>query len=117
MKEEAPTLTTTIAQLRKIVDELESTSGTELSSIRKLHDFAKEITSLADSIGRRENIDIDEVWPDADDRSILKRHYLPIWLGISAEDEKLVVDLAKISHMLVGGNASFRFFTVEVELP
>ena len=98
---------TTIDQLRKIADELESTSGTDLSSIRKLHDFAKEITSLVDSIGRRENVDIDEVWPDADDRLILKRHHLPIWLGISAEDEKLVVDLAKISHMLVGGKSGY----------
>ena len=106
-----------INRLHEIADGLSAPLTDDLTSIRSLHEVAREITSLADSIGRRENVDIDEVWPDADDRSILKRHYLPIWLGISAEDEKLVVDLAKISHMLVGGNASFRFFTVEVELP
>ena len=56
---------TTIEQLRRIADELESSSGTGLSSIRRLHDIGKEITSLADSIGRHENVDISDVWKNA----------------------------------------------------
>jgi S-DNA-T family DNA segregation ATPase FtsK/SpoIIIE len=96
-----------INRLHEIADGLSAPLTDELTSIRSLHEVAREIMSLANSIGRRENVDIDEVWPDADDRSILKRHHLPIWLGISAEDEKLVVDLAKISHMLVGGKSGY----------
>ena len=96
-----------INRLHEIADGLSAPLTDELTSIRSLHEVAREIMSLANSIGRRKNVEIDEVWPDADDRSILKRHHLPIWLGISAEDEKLVVDLAKISHMLVGGKSGY----------
>ena len=96
-----------INRLHEIADGLSAPLTDDLTSIRSLHEVAREITSLADSIGRRENVDIDEVWPDADDRSILKRYRLPIYLGITSEGEKLVFDLARMPHLLVGGKSGY----------
>ena len=98
---------TTIEQLRRIADELESFSGTDLSSIRRLHDIAKELTSLADSIGRHENVDISDVWKNAAVEEKISHFRLPVYLGITSTDENIVADLAQMPHLLVGGvNAS-----------
>ena len=98
---------TTIEQLRRIADELESSSGTDLSSIRRLYDIAKEITSLAGSIGRHENVDVSDVWKNAAVEEKISHFRLPVYLGITSTDENIVADLAQMPHLLVGGvNAS-----------
>ena len=94
---------TTIEQLRRIADELESSSGTDLSSIRRLHDIAKEITSLAGSTGRHENVDISDVWKNAKVEEKISHFRLPVYLGITSTDENIVADLAQMPHLLVGG--------------
>ena len=94
---------TTIEQLRRIADELESSSGTDLSSIRRLHDIAKELTSLAGSIGRHENVDISDAWKNAKVEEKISRFRLPVYLGVTSTDENIVADLAQIPHLLVGG--------------
>lgn len=94
---------TTIEQLRRIADELESSSGTDLSSIRRLHDIAKEITSLAGSIGRHENVDISDAWKNAKVEEKISRFRLPIYAGVTSADNDIVVDLAQMPHLLVGG--------------
>jgi S-DNA-T family DNA segregation ATPase FtsK/SpoIIIE len=94
---------TTIEQLRRIADELESSSGTDLSSIRRLHDTAKELTSLAGSIGRHENVDISDAWKNAKVEEKISRFRLPIYAGVTSADDDIVVDLAQMPHLLVGG--------------
>ena len=94
---------TTIEQLRRIADELESSSGTDLSSIRRLHDIAKKITSLAGSIGRHENVDISDAWKNAKVEEKISRFRLPIYAGVTSADDDIVVDLAQMPHLLVGG--------------
>ena len=94
---------TTIEQLRRIADELESSSGTDLSSIRRLHDIAKKITSLAGSIGRHENVDISDAWKNAKVEEKISRFRLPIYAGATSADDDIVVDLAQMPHLLVGG--------------
>jgi len=94
---------TTIEQLRRIADELESSSGTDLSSIRRLHDIAKELTSLAGSIGRHENVDISDAWKNAKVEEKISRFRLPVYLGVTSSDDDIVVDLAQMPHLLVGG--------------
>ena len=54
----------TIQRLHDIVDSLASPSVVDVEMVRRLHAVAKEITSLADSLGRHEHVDFDEVWPD-----------------------------------------------------
>ena len=94
---------TTIEQLRRIADELESSSGTDLSSIRRLHDIAKELTSLAGSIGRHENVDISDAWKNAKVEEKISRFRLPVYLGVISTDENIVADLVQMPHLLVGG--------------
>ena len=94
---------TTIEQLRRIADELESSSGTDLSSIRRLHDIAKEITSLAGSIGLHENVNISDIWKNAAVEEKISRFRLPVYLGVTSADENIVADLAQMPHLLVGG--------------
>ena len=94
---------TTIEQLRRIADELESSSGTDLSSIRRLHDIAKEITSLAGSIGLHENVNISDIWKNAAVEEKISHFRLPVYLGITSTDENIVADLAQMPHLLVGG--------------
>ena len=94
---------TTIEQLRRIADELESSSGTDLSSIRRLHDIAKELTSLAGSIGRHENVNISDAWKNAKVEEKISRFRLPVYAGVTSSDDDIVVDLAQMPHLLVGG--------------
>ena len=55
----------TIQWLHDIVDSLASSSLADVEMVRRLHAVAKEITSLADSLGRHERVDFDEVWPES----------------------------------------------------
>ena len=55
----------TIHRLHDIVDSLASPSVVDVEMVRRLHAVAKEITSLADSLGRHERVDFDEVWPES----------------------------------------------------
>ena len=52
----------TIQRLHDIVDSLASPSVVDAEMVRRLHAVAKEITSLADSLGQHERVDFDEVW-------------------------------------------------------
>ena len=52
-----------IQRFHAILDELALPLTADASSVRRLHDAAKAITTLADSIGRHERVDFDEVWP------------------------------------------------------
>ena len=93
----------TIQWLHDIVDSLASSSVANVEMVRRLHAVAKEITSLADSLGRHERVDFDEVWPKSMADKKIGRRCLPLFLGLTSADEKLVVDLASLPHLLVGG--------------
>ena len=93
----------TIQRLHDIVDSLASPSVVDVEMVRRLHAVAKEITSLADSLGRHERVDFDEVWPESVTNKKIGRKCLPLFLGLTSTDEKLVTDLASLPHLLVGG--------------
>ena len=93
----------TIQRLHDIVDSLASPSVVDAEMVRRLHAVAKEITSLADSLGRHERVDFDEVWPESVTDKKIGRKCLPLFLGLTSTDEKLVTDLASLPHLLVGG--------------
>ena len=75
----------------------------DTDTIRRLHSIAKELASLADSLGRHERVDFAEVWPEFLDPKEAQRMLLPLYLGMTSQDEKLVIDLARLPHLLVGG--------------
>ena len=75
----------------------------DTDTIRRLHSIAKELESLADSLGRHERVDFAEAWPESLDPKEAQRMLLPLYLGMTSQDEKLVVDLARLPHLLVGG--------------
>ena len=90
-------------RLQEISAELAKTISADTASIRRLHDIAKEITSLAGSIGRHENINIDDVWKNASVEEKTSHFRLPVYLGITSTDENIVADLAQMPHLIVGG--------------
>ena len=95
------------SRLQAIADELKKPISADAESIRRLHDFAKEITSLAGSIGRHENVNISDIWKNAAVEEKISHFRLPVYLGITSTDENIVADLAQMPHLLVGGvNAS-----------
>ena len=79
----------------------EITIGTD--TIRRLHSIANELASLADSLRRHEVVDFAEAWPESLDPKEAQRMLLPLYLGMTSQDEKLVIDLARLPHLLVGG--------------
>ena len=93
----------TIQRLHDIVDSLASPSVVDAEMVRRLYAVAKEITSLADSLGRHERVDFDEVWPESVTDKKIGRKCLPLFLGLTSTGEKLVTDLASLPHLLVGG--------------
>ena len=50
----------TIRRLHEIADALAAPFSADAQSVRRLHELAREITSLADSIGRHEGVDFAE---------------------------------------------------------
>ena len=79
-------------------------------TIRRLHSIAKELASLADSLGsladslgRHELVDFADVWPESLDPKEEQRMMLPLYLGMTPQDEKLVIDLARMPDLLIGG--------------
>ena len=90
-------------RLRDIADSLALPLTADAGSVRRLHDAAKAITTLADSIGRHKRVDFDEVWPESVTDKKIGRKCLPLFLGLISTDEKLVTDLASLPHLLVGG--------------
>ena len=97
----------TSGRLHEIADELKKPVSAVAKSIRRLHDIAKELTSLAGSIGRHENVDISDAWKNAKVEEKMSRFRLPIYAGVTSADDDIVVDLAQMPHLLVGGvNAS-----------
>ena len=93
----------TIQWLHDIVDSLASLSLADVEMVRRLHAVAKEITSLADSLGRHERVDFDEVWPQSMADKSVGSKCMPLFLGLTSTDEKLVTDLASLPHLLIGG--------------
>ena len=75
----------------------------DTDTIRRIHSIAKELASLADSLGRHERVEFTEAWPESLDPKEVQRMLLPLYLGMTSQDEKLVVDLARLPHLLVGG--------------
>ena len=90
-------------RLQEISAELAKTISADTASIRRLHDIAKEITSLADSIGRHENVNIADVWKNETVEGKACRYRLPVYLGVTSADDDIVVDLAHMPHLLIGG--------------
>ena len=97
-------LNSTIEQLRKVADELESSSGTGLSAVKKLHEAANELVALANSLTRCERVDFTDVWPKKLCKKEAEHYRLPLYLGVTPEGKKHIVDLARLPHLLVGGN-------------
>ena len=93
----------TIQRLHDIVDSLAAPSAAEVEMVRRLHSVAKEITLLADSVGRHGHVDFDEVWPQSMADKSVGNKCLPLFLGLTSTNEKLVTDLASLPHLLVGG--------------
>lgn len=75
----------------------------DTDTIRRLHSIAKELASLADSLGRHEWVEFDDVFRDSFDSVEMRLMQLPLYLGMTSQDEKLVIDLARLPHLLVGG--------------
>lgn len=82
----------------------------DADTIRRLHSIAKELGSLADSLGsladslgRHELVYFADVWPESLDPKDEQRMLLPIYLGMTPQDEKLVIDLARMPDLLIGG--------------
>lgn len=93
----------TIKWLHDIVDSLAAPSVADVEMVRRLHTVAQEITSFADSLGRHERVNFDEVWPQSMADKGVGCKCLPLFLGLTSADEKLVTDLASLPHLLVGG--------------
>ena len=79
-------------RLHEISAELAKPISADAESIRRLHDIAKEITSLADSIGRHENVNIADVWKNETVEGKACRYHLPVYLGVTSADDDIVVD-------------------------
>lgn len=75
----------------------------DTDTIRRLHSIAKELASLADSLGRHERVEFSDVWPESLDPKDKQRMLLPLYLGMTSQNEKLVIDLARMPHLLIGG--------------
>ena len=71
--------------------------------IRRLHSTAKELASLAYSLGRHERVEFSDVWPESLDPKDKQRMLLPLYLGMTSQNEKLVIDLARMPHLFIGG--------------
>ena len=100
----------TASRLQAMVNELGKPLTADAASIRRLHDIAKElhdiateIKTLADSLGRHKLVDFADVWPESLDPKEEQRMLLPLYLGMTPQDEKLVIDLARMPHLLIGG--------------
>ena len=91
------------SRLQAIADELKKPISADAESIRRLHNIAKEITSLAGLIGRHENVNIADVWKNAAVEEKISPFRLPVYLGITSTDENIAADLAQMPHLLVGG--------------
>ena len=83
--------------------ELKTKMIVDADTIRRFHSMAKELVQLADSIGRHERVDFAEVWPETMGDKDARNKQLPLFLGLTSTDEKLVVDLASLPNLLVGG--------------
>ena len=90
-------------RLHEISAELAKPISADAESIRRLHDIAKEIASLAGSIGRHENVNIADVWKNETVEEKISRFRLPVYAGVTSSDDDIVVDLAQMPHLLVGG--------------
>ncbi len=75
----------------------------DTDTIRRLHSIVKELASLADLLGRHERVEFADVWPKTLDPNESQRMRLPLYLGMTPQDEKLVIDLALMPHLLIGG--------------
>ena len=104
MTAKATMINSSIEQLRKIANELEASSETALSSIRKLHEAANKLVALANSLTRCERVGFADVWPKKLCKKDAEHYRLPLYLGVTPEGEKHIVDLARMPHLLVGGN-------------
>ena len=90
-------------RLHEISAELAKPISADAESIRRLHDIANVITSLADSIGRHENVNIADVWKNETVEGKACRYRLPVYLGVTSTDEDIVADLTHMPHLLIGG--------------
>ena len=93
----------TTSRLQAMANELGKPLTADAASIRQLHDIATEIKTLADSLGRHKLVDFVDVWPESLDPKEEQRMMLPLYLGMTPQDEKLVIDLARMPHLLIGG--------------
>ena len=93
----------TTSRLQAKANELGKPITADTANIRRLHDSATEINTLADSLGRHTLVDFADVWPESLDPKEEQRMMLPIYLGMTPQDEKLVIDLARMPHLLIGG--------------
>ena len=71
-------------RLHEIADALAAPFSADAQSVRRLHELARAITSLADSIGRHERVDFVEVWPESFDPKEAQRMLLPFYLGMTS---------------------------------
>ena len=55
----------------------------DTDTIRRIHSIAKELASLADSLGRHERVEFTEVWPESLDPKEGQWMQLPLYLGMT----------------------------------
>ena len=55
----------TASRLQAMANELGKPLTADAASIRRLYDIAKEIKTLADSLGRHKLVDFADVWPES----------------------------------------------------
>ena len=92
-----------VNRLQEISGELAKTISADAASIQCLHDIAKEIMSLANTLSRCERVCFTDIWPKELSNVDTEHHRLPLYLGVSSEGKNHVVDLAKMPHLLIGG--------------
>ena len=82
---------------------MRSNSAINTDTIRRLHSITKEVASLVVSLVLRKLVYFADVWPESLDPIGEQRMLLPLYLGMTLQDEKLVIDLARMPHLLIGG--------------
>ena len=90
-----------VNRLQEISGELAKTISADAASIQCLHDIAKEIMSLANTLSRCERVCFTDIWPKELSNVDTEHHRLPLYLGVSSEGKNHVVDLAKMPHLLI----------------
>lgn len=97
--------------IHQIADELMKCEEDDYGVIRnKLHQASNELVALSDSLvalsdslERHDRVDFTDIWPKSINLNDPCRMQLPVYLGVTYDYKKHIIDLASMSHLLIGG--------------